>query len=823
MKLDDKINQRHPGKPSQIGQNVLLACLAMASGMTAAPAFAQSANTAAPALEEVIVSARKRNEQLLEVPISIIAVSEKEIRAAGVADLYDVAATSGFTFNQYSSSAAGRTLGQITFRGLQSHTALSSDASGSLFVDGIFISGGQASIPTTDVARIEVLKGPQNAFFGRSTFGGAINYVTKNPSDKFQGEINASVNNASSTDMDATVEGPLKEGVLKGRLVVYSHNKTAPWHASDGGDIGAEKTHSVTGTLVLTPTKNSWLRFRASSQRDDDSAPSMIFLSATKFGDTSCTGRTYSGFDINHNPISYSLGVPYFCNGIPSFDSKYIDYNTTLPSQFSSVWQQNSLNVPFFNDVPRISHMGTIRETTRLSLQGGMDLPNNWEFVFNIGYNKMASMSAFDLDRTTTNNFFDLVALANKDLTIDARLQSDKNQRIRGLIGASRYHGTEHIAQADWYGFIGAKTMTPPGNYLNNESTVPAIYGSIEADVTNELTLTAEARQQTDKIVGNSLNDIYAPVTSEKKNLLPRLTAKYKFNPSSSVYASFAEGVQPLAVNSGFVSATAVQRAYLQGIIAGANEFAKQPKVKTFEIGIKQRVLNNQVQYSAAYYDQKWKDAETLTSVWNDPATCTGIFNTPACPLGASGASVWLPNDAHIRGIEFAGDAIITPVWTVSGTMDYKDAKWDKFYYANNSSLTNPAVFNKNAFYFDGARLRGVPKWQWTLSSTYRMPSLIKGYDGYVRGDVVYMGEAPDTEPNINMVPAYTRANLRFGLEKKDMTIELFVKNVFNDHHWNFAVRNADTGLTPYNQAAMGVSVGPADPRTVGIRTNIKF
>lgn len=833
-------------KMKPIAQQVLLACFAMAGGLMAVPVQAQqNSSSAAPAastakVEEVVVTARKRNEKLLEVPISIVATSEKEIRASGTTDLADVSANAGFTFNQYNSTfAGGRNAGTITFRGLQGATTLAFDASGSLFVDGIFISSGQASVPTTDVARIEVMKGPQNAFFGRSTFGGAVNYVTKNPANAFQGELNLTLNNRGSTNTDLTMEGPLKEGVLKGRVTVTSSNKAALYKASDGGDLGAEKTRSITGTLFLTPNESSWFRFRGHYQLDDDSSAASTFLSATALNDTSCQSRTISAYDINHNPITYTPGRNYFCNGIPKFDSKYIDANTVLPSQFTSVWRNNSLNAPFLSDVPTLEHMGLSREITRLSLQGGLDLPNKAEFAFNIGYNSSKSVASWDLDRSANNNFFNIVGDKNRDLTLDARVSSDKSQSIRGLLGISRFTSTDQHVQLNWFPYLiavgapaaAANMAVDTNNFTNNETTVPAIYGSLDVDVTDRLTLSAEGRQQKDKITATSFNGT-TQYTSVKKNFLPRLTAKFKIDDSTSVYGSYAEGVQPLSLNNGFINAgtlpfAAQAKAMLAAAAGSASEFTAQPKVETLELGIKQRAFDNRLQYAAAIYDQTWKNRATLATVFNPP-TCPGIASvsatTASCPFTASGSNVFVANEAEIKGLEFSADLALSPVWNASLNVDYKKTKWTKLYSASNSSLTNPNVLNKNAFYFDGAELARVPKWQWAASTTYRFPSSYHGMDGYVRGDVNYTGEAWDAEPNYNKVPGYYRANLRFGLEKKDVTLEFFVKNVFNDRHWVYAVRSSDLSLSPLTVTNQGgVIVGVPESRTVGIRTSLKF
>ena len=105
-------------------------------------------------------------------------LSAAKIQAAGLFDLNTLQYQAGFTVQQAASTAAGgREFPSLIFRGLQSTYGGGQDNSGSLFVDGIYISAGQASIDTIDVTQIELLKGPQNVYFGKNTFASASTRV----------------------------------------------------------------------------------------------------------------------------------------------------------------------------------------------------------------------------------------------------------------------------------------------------------------------------------------------------------------------------------------------------------------------------------------------------------------------------------------------------------------------------------------------------------------------------------------------------------------------------------------------------------------------
>ncbi|MBL8645425.1 MAG: TonB-dependent receptor plug domain-containing protein, partial [Rhodospirillaceae bacterium] len=164
----------------------LFGLLASASiyGLSASAAYAQQqAQAQSLALEEITVTARKVEENLMTVPVAVTAFSEKDIEAINIKQLTDVMLmTPSFNFvNQQGGSGRNdRGANALVFRGLFLASNVGLSAGGQMFIDGAPIIGAhQPSI--VDVARIEVLKGPQSAYFGRSTFVGAINFIMREP------------------------------------------------------------------------------------------------------------------------------------------------------------------------------------------------------------------------------------------------------------------------------------------------------------------------------------------------------------------------------------------------------------------------------------------------------------------------------------------------------------------------------------------------------------------------------------------------------------------------------------------------------------------
>ena len=149
-------------------------------------AHAQSGSTSARPLEEIVVTARKREELLKDVPLAVTAISDERISELNLQGVEDVARfTPGFSYT----AAFGRRNGERPV--IRGQSNILGEPNASFFVDGVFISGPSVSTEIASLERVEVIKGPQAALYGRATFAGAINYVTRRPTNLLEGEVRA--------------------------------------------------------------------------------------------------------------------------------------------------------------------------------------------------------------------------------------------------------------------------------------------------------------------------------------------------------------------------------------------------------------------------------------------------------------------------------------------------------------------------------------------------------------------------------------------------------------------------------------------------------
>ena len=221
----------------------------------AAPAFAQD-NTA---IDEIVVTATKREQTLQDVPISVAVTGQQTIERAQVRDLIDLqSVVPSLKVQQF--NAAGQT--NFVIRGFGNGNGNDGiESSVGIFIDGVYRSRSAAALDDLpEVERIEVLRGPQSTLFGKNVSAGAISIVTKKPQYEFGGKIEGTYGNYDARQLKGTVTGPLSETVavrLSGSVNKrdgYFTNKTT------GNDVNDRDRWSIRGDMLWEPTEKTSFR-----------------------------------------------------------------------------------------------------------------------------------------------------------------------------------------------------------------------------------------------------------------------------------------------------------------------------------------------------------------------------------------------------------------------------------------------------------------------------------------------------------------------------------------------------------------------------------
>jgi len=832
--------------------------LAFGSIGTASAQNAQSAQ--AGGLEEIIVTARKRAESVQDVPLSITAFSAKTIQQAAIVDVRDVARLApNVTLQTTGGAGTGRFIPNLTFRGLQNVFPQPRAQVGAVFVDGNYVLGGVNAVNTSDVERIEVLRGPQNAYFGRNTFAGAINFITKTPGNTFkaEGEFSGSVRSAYSTSISA--EGPVIEDRLAARAIVSYRDKSGHYVAQDGGRLGNESTKSVSMTFNATPTDNFSIRVRGNYQKDSDGPGQVINLSPQLIGDTCGARRINKGTNLA-GATGFNVSLPYFCDSIPGISQlgeKIVSTNTSLrspllgslgnPDSLINVFSNNSLNDPQWNKAPKPDGLGLNREIRSVSIQGQYELENGITIGANYGFDQNYQSLLLDSDRTNVETSYAYIPTFSRTYNSEARIRSSQNQSIRWLIGGTYFKSyfASNFGGGGTLQYVARTLPTQPlrtaalttgalnGNPLstNEAASVRGAFASVDWDIFDALTATAEIRYQVDKsISGGQFLPIFPALPNQVtfKDWIPRGILKYKITPDWNVYASFSQGVLPGVENAGFTSQTAFRQQLIKTIIPGVEPILASDKLNNFEIGSKQTLLDDKLRYNVALYYIKWKNAKAQTALVL-PATSA----TDPTPFNVPGVTT--QGTVALRGLEFEGAAALAPGWDVSGGFAVQKSKFLKWGEAgllrdlaggqSPGSLAGNVAFG--AINWEGNEMQRQPRMTANLSSSY-YAELTGDWSWFVRGAMTYTGRAWDSTANIVKSDSYYRVNTRLGVEKENLTIELYVLNMFNDKTWDYISRtaigdlrnNAANAILPIGNAGFlqGFAVQAPDKRDFGIR-----
>jgi len=204
-------------------------------------------------LEEVIVSARKRDESLQDVPLSIQPFDAETLRRAGMQNLYDV--TSRVPGMQLDVSNITDT--QIFIRGIGSDIeSAAADRAVGIFIDNVYMSRNSGSLTDLyDLERVEVLKGPQSLMFGKNIVGGLIHYVTAKPGEEFSAKAEATAGDYERTDFSGSVSGPLADAVY-GSLTGVSRSRGGyARNTASGQDVEDLESNTLRTHLRFVPSE----------------------------------------------------------------------------------------------------------------------------------------------------------------------------------------------------------------------------------------------------------------------------------------------------------------------------------------------------------------------------------------------------------------------------------------------------------------------------------------------------------------------------------------------------------------------------------------
>ncbi|MEP2551349.1 MAG: TonB-dependent receptor plug domain-containing protein, partial [Marinomonas sp.] len=251
-------------------RGALLAATILSPSAVLAQDASEAEGDGATSRNEIIVTARKREESLQSVPVSVSVATAETIDNLGLNNLEDISKTTpGLIFDD----SFGRDGNRPVIRGQANVLGQSGVA---FFIDGIYYTGSLADYDVDTIQRIEVVKGPQSALYGRNTYSGAINIISKLPGDTWEGRVTADVSEFDRYEITAGVRGPISDGLslgLNGRYYDYGGEFTNQF---DGNKVGEESSLSASGVLRFDDGGPFSATLRGYYNKTDDGQPAIF-------------------------------------------------------------------------------------------------------------------------------------------------------------------------------------------------------------------------------------------------------------------------------------------------------------------------------------------------------------------------------------------------------------------------------------------------------------------------------------------------------------------------------------------------------------------
>lgn len=744
-------------------------------------------------LEEIIVTAQKREQSLQDVPISVVAVSGDEISAKGYGELNDITtALPNVTVNESA-------LGDVLFiRGIGSGANIGFEQSVATFIDGVYFGRGlQSRNAFLDIERVEVLRGPQVAFFGNSAIGGALNIATRNPNEEFEGEFTLAYEDGTDkVTSELTAGGPLSETL--GARIALRYLDQDGWQTNTTIDEKEPQEERFAGRMTFDWNPNDRLNVN-------------LKLHAEK-SDT--VGRALQAVGCPPpNPAQTPSTYCLIYGDLPQADFSFDDERFGPGPGGPFPTNKDFNNLDSHSAITTINwHLGDYTLTSVTSYSEYEDHRSQ----------SGASIAGPYLGTLLYN--FEHVQEDFQQYSQELRITSSTNGHVEWMAGAY-YQGIELDVTND---FAAGPTATRLSNHFQEDESW-SVFGSATWYINNDLRATLSLRytevdkevRRTQIIAQNAGNhDLAAAVPMDPTHPLhsmirddfgwtdgvlesdrsdddlnPSIDVQYDLNDALMVYASYAQGFKA----GGFDEQN--------GTLDPAAMSFEPEEVDSYELGLKSAWFDRSMQLNAAIFRNEYDNLQV--------STFDGVINFLVTNAASSVA----------QGLE------VDLLWQMSETLrlSFQGAYLDAYYDERlNGQCTSP----QSVGVVPGCDLSGsMPTQNLTDKSLPWAPEFAgnvtlehswafkNGYELQSTVQLVYEDEfetADDNDPFLTQ-DAYTKTNLTFKLTDSNKTwdLSLIGKNIFDrktSHQGN------DLPLTAGSYFKM-----LDKPRTVALQGRIRF
>lgn len=533
-------------------------------------------------LEEIVVTAQKKAENIQEIPGSVSSLDGESLTAAGVVDVYDLQSVSP-------NLVIGRDKGSanIYIRGVgNSFVNQGVDGSVAVHQDGVYLSRPRGQVASFyDIERIEVLRGPQGSLYGRNATGGSVNIITKGPTDEFSGDVRVTGGSEELVELEGGISGPLT-GNLAGRLAVtYVQQDGFGKNVTTGNDVLDRDEKGLRGKLRWDAGENLRVKLEADFWEADDHAFGSHFFSS-----------------IDH-PLDGAIAV---LNLIPIVDQAS---GAVVPNPHAIPYVSGSDDPGYFWDVA-----SDLDFKRNVKVYGGKidiqwDINSQWQLRTITGYRNSDSAGISDVDSTALTG--GSLNENEKSETISQEIQlSYISERQELLAGFYFFDESQNgLLTIPW-----VYTGIPGDNFIQNgtlDSTALAAFLNYTYRFTDRLSFTLGGRYSYEKkdntgifffqnLIATSIAPPGAPFNSP-------VAAPFPFDDTRSWDAFTPRFTADYSITDDTLAYVSISRGFKSGQFSlGDPAPAANPEfLWSYEIGLKSRFWGDRAQanISAFYYD----------------------------------------------------------------------------------------------------------------------------------------------------------------------------------------------------------------------------
>lgn len=746
----------------------------------------------ADTLEEVVVTARKREESLMETPISITAFSGEELVNRNLVSIDQIGTqTPGLVFSSSANISGSSNAAAVFIRGIgQSDYTLAVEPGVGIYIDDVYLPHSIGNVANVvDVERIEVLRGPQGTLFGRNTIGGAIRVVTKKPNEEYEGDIEFTVGSYDRIDIKGHANIPLTDNFFV-RFSALSQDRDGfvnrPFLDGDSGDkdsvnlIGQARwliSDSLTADLTIGidsddsegapqvalfqdpthPAGTQPTRFRDFIAPFVDPLVLQGMLQGFTPGvindpDGSCC-RSFSDTNIPNEMDGENATLTLTWDINDNLTLKSITSHRSLDAKFG----RDADNLPFNQQVELFLSVEYDVFSQELQLSGtGMDERLNW------------TLGAYYFDEDGVED--DFVAFASFDITSGGFFTTEDY----ALFAQGTYDLTDKLS------------LTLGIRYTDEEKEAKVDGDRHQGLQTGFVTSLAAMGSKANTSFGPGLPFALVPpgtYVEDIEETVPYVNLSYQWTEDLMVYASYSEGFKGGGIQ--------VRNGPLPFLPQFEPEF-----VESYEVGLKWTGLDGRLNLSLAAYSMDYEGVQL-----------PGIVFQPN--LGNAVSVVDNLGDAKNEGVELEIIALPTPNLRISAGLSYLDSGYESVKANNPGDALDP-----NSAITTSDELPNTPEWQFNASVSYD----IETSRGVLtpRVDVGYTDEQFNDAINSEILKrdAYTMLNLSLGYVSEDekWSGSLFVQNALDE-------QVVMAGFNGFNYADGAIS----RPREWGLRIRRSF